>query len=82
MKRKTTRIIGFSLIILTWIFWGLIFLIPFLHLGVKKSAIIITALLIGTNIFYIGVALVGKELIERYNIWPRIKKLFRKSGKG
>ena len=78
MKKKTGRIIGFSLIILTWIFWGLIFLIPFLHLGIKISAIAITALLIATNIFYIGVALVGKDLVERYNIWHKIKNWFHK----
>ena len=79
MKKNKIRILGFSLIILTWIFWGLIILIPFLKLGLKTSAILISILLIGTNIFYIGVFLVGKELMQKYNVWPKIKSWFRKS---
>jgi hypothetical protein len=79
MKKNKIRILGFSLIILTWIFWGLIILIPFLKLGLKTSAIAITILLIGTNVFYIGAFLVGKELMQKYNVWPKIKSRFRKS---
>jgi predicted membrane channel-forming protein YqfA (hemolysin III family) len=79
MKKKQIRILGFSLIILTWIFWGMIILIPFLKLGLKTSAIAITILLIGTNVFYIGAFLVGKELMQKYNVWPKIKSRFHKS---
>ena len=79
MKINKTRILGFSLIILTWIFWGMIFTIPFLHLGLKTSAILITILLVATNVFYVGVFLVGKELIQKYNIWPKVKGWFTKN---
>ncbi|MCX6245934.1 MAG: hypothetical protein NTU98_14665 [Bacteroidetes bacterium] len=78
MKKNKTRILGYSLIILTWIFWGMIFTIPFLHLGLKTSAILITILLVATNIFYVGAFLVGKELMQKYNIWSKIKSWFTK----
>ena len=56
----------------------MIFVIPFLKLGIRTSAIAITVLLIMTNVFWIGVALVGKDVMEKYKIWPKIKKWFRK----
>jgi predicted membrane protein len=75
-KSKVQRILGISLIILTWIFWGMIFVIPFLKLGVKLSAILITALLIGTNAFWVGLFLVGKEFAEKFKIKAKLKKWF------
>jgi hypothetical protein len=77
MSSKLQRILGFGLIFLTWIFWGMIFVIPFLKLGVKLSAILITILLIGTNAFYVGLFLLGKEYAEKFKIRARLKKWFR-----
>jgi hypothetical protein len=82
MKKNKLRILGFGMIFLAWIFWGLIILIPFLKLGVKTSAAVIAILLIGTNVFWVGAALVGKELVQKYNIWPRIRSWFRKKWPG
>jgi predicted membrane protein len=76
MKSKVQRILGISLILLTWVFWGMIFVIPFLKLGVKLSAILITALLIGTNAFWIGLFLVGKEYAEKFQVRAKLKKWF------
>ena len=73
MSSKAQRILGISLILLTWIFWGMIFVIPFLKLGVKHSAILITLLLIGTNAFWVGIFLVGKEFAKKFQIWSKIK---------
>jgi len=78
MKKNRIRILGFSLIILAWIFWGMIIAIPFLKLGLKTSAIAIAILLAGTNVFWIGAILVGKELMQKYNVWPKIKNWFTK----
>ena len=78
MNKKQSRILGFSLIILCWIFWGMIFVIPFLKLGLKTSAIAITILLIGTNVFWFGAILLGKEIIQKYQVWPKIKRWFGK----
>jgi hypothetical protein len=81
-RRKWSRYIGISLIILTWIFWGMIFVIPFLDLGLKVSAIATTILLIATNIFYIGVFLIGKELAARFNIFKKVKDWWKKRKSG
>ncbi len=82
-KSKWVRYLGFGLIFLTWIIWGVIFLIPFLHLGLKKAAIATTVLLIATNIFYLGLFLVGKELAEKFNIRGKIKAwMMRRKSKG
>jgi hypothetical protein len=78
MKSKAQRILGISLILLTWVFWGMIFVIPFLKLGVKLSAILITALLIGTNAFWIGIFLVGKEYAKKFRVVEKLKKWFRR----
>jgi predicted membrane protein len=77
MKSKVQRILGISLIVLTWIFWGMIFIIPFLKLGVRLSAILIAALLIGTNAFWIGLFLVGKEYAKKFQVKAKLKKWFR-----
>ena len=73
MSSKAQRILGISLILLTWMFWGMIFIIPFLKLGVKQSAILITLLLIGTNAFWVGIFLVGKEFAKKFQVWTKIK---------
>jgi len=78
MNSKAQRILGISLILLTWVFWGMIFVIPFLKLGVRLSAILIAALLIGTNAFWIGVFLVGKEYAKKFQVWTKLKKWFRR----
>jgi hypothetical protein len=81
MKRKFLRILGISLIILTWIIWGLIFTLPFYNLTIKQYAIIYPILIASTSIFWVGAALVGKELVQKYNLLPKIKKWFKKTGK-
>jgi len=71
---KKRRILGFSLIILSWIFWGLILVVPFLKLGIRTTATAITILFIASNIFWVGAILLGKELAQKYQVWPKIKR--------
>jgi hypothetical protein len=78
MNSKAQRILGISLIVLTWVFWGIIFVIPFLKLGVRLSAVLIAALLIGTNAFWIGIFLVGKEYAKKFHVMSKLKKWFRR----
>jgi hypothetical protein len=80
MNSKVQRVLGLSLILLTWVFWGIIFVIPFLKLGVRLSAILITALLIGTNAFWIGIFLVGKEYAKKFQVRAKLKKWFHRRG--
>jgi len=67
------QILGIGLILLSYIFWGLIFIIPFLKLGLKTSSIAISVLLISSNIFWLGVFLAGKELLMKFKAWYRNK---------
>ncbi len=76
MNSKIQRILGFSMILLTWVFWGIIIIIPFMKLGVKHSAILITGLLIATNLFWVGIFLVGKEYAKKFQVMKKLKKWF------
>jgi hypothetical protein len=71
---RRIKILGLSLIVLSWIFWGMILCVPFLKLGIRESAFAITALFIGTNIFWVGVMLVGNDFLKKYKIGNKIKK--------
>jgi len=81
MNRKFLRILGVSLIILTWIIWGVIFILPFLKLTIKQYAIAYPILLAATSIFWVGAALVGKELIQKYNLLSKLKKWLKRPGR-
>jgi hypothetical protein len=72
------QILGIGLIVLSYIFWGLIFIIPLLKLGLKTTSITISVLFIGSNIFWLGVFLAGKELLVKFKIWFRNKNWFGK----
>jgi len=75
------RTLGISLIILTWLIWGVIFLLPFLKLTVREYAIAYPVLLIATNLFWVGTFLVGKEIARKFNIFRKIRNWFSKSEK-
>ena len=78
MKPKYTKILGISLIVFTWIIWGVIFILPFFKLTITQYAIAYPVLLAATNIFWVGAALVGKELIQKYNLLYKFKKLLKR----
>ncbi|MGA3015308.1 MAG: transporter suffix domain-containing protein [Bacteroidales bacterium] len=78
MKHKYTRILGISLIIFSWVIWAMIFILPFFKFTVTQYAIAYPILLVATNIFWVGAALVGKELIQKYNILSKIKNWFKR----
>lgn len=66
------RIIGFSLIILSWIFWGLVIIVPFFKLGTGTNFVVIISLLAATNIFWLGAVLLGKEFAQKYRVLLKI----------
>jgi hypothetical protein len=70
---KKTQILGIIFIVLSWIFWGLILVVPFLKLGLRSTSIAITILFIGSNIFWPGVLLAGKELLPKFKIFPKLR---------
>jgi hypothetical protein len=73
-----TQILGLGIIILSWIFWGFIIIIPFLKLDLQTKTIAITILLIASNIFWLGAILVGNEFLQKYQIWHRLMNWFGK----
>lgn len=75
---KRNQFLGYSLIILSWIFWGLMVVIPFFNFEVKVKALAISILFIATNIFWVGVFLAGKELVTRFRIGLKYKIWFEK----
>ncbi len=78
MNQKFSRILGISLIVSSWILWGVILLLPFCKLTLTQYAIVYPVILISTNIFWIGAALVGKELVRKFNFLTKVKKWHKK----
>jgi FtsH-binding integral membrane protein len=85
MNRKYARLLGIFLIVLTWIIWIVILILPFFKLTLTQYAITYPILLAATNIFWVGAALVGKELIQKFNLLSKMKdllnRLFKRKGK-
>jgi hypothetical protein len=79
MKLKFSRILGFFLIIFSWVIWGMILILPLFKLNLTQNAIILTGLLAGTNIFWVGAAMVGKDLIQKFNILAKLTRAERKN---
>jgi Trk-type K+ transport system membrane component len=82
---KLLNIIAIILIILSGIFFGLIFVVPFLPISLSQKGIMATVLVICMEIsWWVGVAIVGKQVISKYQKYlvPRRwrKKNQEKSG--
>jgi hypothetical protein len=66
MKKK----VGYALLVLSFVPWGMIALLPFLELSAGQIAAATTALIIaGECLFYISIVLLGREA------WQKIKSL-------
>ena len=64
---KLNFTIGIILIILSGILFGLIFVVPFFPISLAQKGIFISVLVIGMEItWWVGVALLGKQLITKY----------------
>ena len=81
MKRQ----LGFFLILLSFLFYGSLLLVPFISLSSEHKLLLSTAIVIlGESSFWVAAILLGKELVSKYqNIdWiSKIKELFRNQGK-
>jgi hypothetical protein len=76
--KKWQKIIGFSILILSCILWGLILVIPFLHFSGSETAGLLAALIIAGEItFYLSILLLGKSIITKIKsyltFWKREK---------
>jgi len=77
-KMKKTQVIGLALILFSYIFWGLIVVTPFLKLDAKTSTLLIAIFFIGSNVFWVGVFLAGKEVLLKNNFIHKLKRWFIK----
>ena len=78
--RPTTirTVCGYSLLALSFLAWGAILALPLFQISVGLAAALTTGLIIGGEVsFYLGIALLGKD------VWDKIKAFFRISrGRG
>lgn len=66
-KPKFLVVIAVILIVLSCILFGLIFLVPFLPLTKVQKGIAATAVFLAMEItWWVGVALIGKQVITKY----------------
>jgi len=71
--------IGILLIILSFVFYGLILLIPTLSVELKTKAIITTALVVvGEIAFWTGGIILGKEIVNKYRSYLNPKNWFKR----
>jgi hypothetical protein len=69
-KARIVTYTAIGLIIFSGILFGLIFLVPFLPLTLGQKGIAVTTLIIGMEVtWWVGVALVGKQIIQKYIKW-------------
>ncbi len=67
MRERVHHKLGFSLIIVSSLLWGVVFLVPILPLSLAQKSLTSTGLiLISEAIFWLGILLSGKELAHRY----------------
>jgi hypothetical protein len=63
---KWIKISGYSILAGSCIIWGMILVVPFLGLSVKKVALLTTILIISGEItFYLSIFILGKSIIEK-----------------
>jgi len=59
--------IGIILVVLSFILYGLIAVVPFLPITTPQKAITVTTLIVSGEItWWIGVAIVGKQVVTKY----------------
>jgi 4-amino-4-deoxy-L-arabinose transferase-like glycosyltransferase len=62
--------LGYILLILSFLFYGLILIVPFLSITLTVKSVITTVLIIiGEICFWVGGIILGKELINKYRKW-------------
>lgn len=70
VKKKPSQVmnkIALVLVILSFLLYGLAFLVPFTPLSLAyKTALVPTFIIVGEIVWWIGIAIVGKQVVMRY----------------
>ena len=79
INKSITKWLGLGLIVFALLFIPMLAVVPFLPLNVGQKAVLTTVLIAGGQVLtWIGVALLGKELVQRYRQYLNPKNWFRK----
>ncbi len=63
---KMVKIIGYILLLLSCLIWGLIFIIPWFDFSKSQIAVITTVLIIAGEIFfYVSMIILGKSFFDK-----------------
>jgi len=64
---KLLNTIAIVLILLSGLFFGMIFVVPFFPLSLATKGLLVTACIIGGEVaWWVGVAIAGKQVISKY----------------
>ena len=79
-RNTMKKVIGYFLFVISFIAWAAIAALPFLNLSIEMAAAITTGLIIGGEIaFFLSIALLGKEFLEKFkNLFGKFN-FFRKN---
>ena len=67
MQVRIQAKLGSVLIVTSCLLWAAVFVVPFLPFAISHKAIIVTSLVIVSEvIFWLGILLAGKDLAHRY----------------
>jgi hypothetical protein len=73
--------LGIGLILLSGVFFGLMFVFPFLNFEGKTKVFLTSASLVAMEVsFWVGGIFVGKELFTKYKSYLNPKSWFKKRG--
>jgi len=79
-KPKLLTGIAITLLILSCILFGLIFVVPFLPLSLAQKGVTVTAIVIGMEVtWWVGLAIIGKELITKYKKYLNPRNWFSRN---
>lgn len=66
-KKKILVIVAIVLMTLSWILFGLIFLVPFMPLSIGQKAIVLPILIGSAEVtWWVGLAIVGKQAVSKF----------------
>jgi hypothetical protein len=78
-NEKLLTAIAISLILLSGLFFGMIFVIPFFPLSLTTKGVLVTASIISGEIaWWVGVAIAGKQVITKYRHYLNPRNWFRR----
>ncbi len=67
MQARIQAKLGLILIVTSCLLWAAVFVVPFLTFAISHKAIIVTILVIVSEvIFWLGILLAGRDLAHRY----------------